>query len=193
MMTPYQNNDCCEPVSMKKRKIFFVITIVVIGLSIHFISLFLFGTFIFFSEKSYVYSLSGSLQIVEKYGIRVYQNLHWCNNFVYRRGKFSNDNETGTCNLFEGDGKAFDELALKDFAVISRSLSRSQVSVAFFTVDFNKKGRIEYGQFHIGCILCNRKRYVFNPGYGKVPQDIPDEMWFTPIDENWYYITEDWN
>ena len=46
--------------------------------------------------------------------------------------------------------------------------------------------------FHIDCEFC-RTRYVYWPNYQKLPPDIEGEVWYTPINKDWYRVDQDWN
>ncbi len=46
--------------------------------------------------------------------------------------------------------------------------------------------------FHVECFFC-RVRYVYWPNYTSLPADQPYEIYYTPINSDWYRVDEDWN
>jgi len=46
--------------------------------------------------------------------------------------------------------------------------------------------------FHVSCFFC-RVRYVYWPDYKQLPPDIEYEIYYTPLNENWYRVDQDWN
>ena len=46
--------------------------------------------------------------------------------------------------------------------------------------------------FYVDCFFC-RTRYVYWPNYRSLLSDWEGEISYTPINENWYRVDEDWN
>jgi hypothetical protein len=46
--------------------------------------------------------------------------------------------------------------------------------------------------FYIDCSFC-RTRYVYWPNYKELPPNIEGEIIYTPINQNWYRVDQDWN
>lgn len=46
--------------------------------------------------------------------------------------------------------------------------------------------------FYVHCLFC-RTRYVYLPNYQKLPPDIEGEIFYVPLDKNWYRVDQDWN
>lgn len=46
--------------------------------------------------------------------------------------------------------------------------------------------------FHTDCAFC-RTRYVYAPNYQALPPNIEYEIWYTPINKDWYRVDQDWN
>ncbi|MEW6734273.1 MAG: hypothetical protein AB1489_23305 [Acidobacteriota bacterium] len=130
---------------------------------------------------------------IKQYQAQAYRNQDWCKNLYYLRGKFSNNNEASTCNLFPGPAQAFDNQATSDFASLAKQLASTGVQILFFEVKFDDQGEIKNAQFQLDCSFCSRPRYVYEPHYGNLPEDMRNEIWHTKINENWYLVEEDWN
>jgi hypothetical protein len=176
------------------RKLLIPIGVLLVIISVvHISSRWLFGTSVFSSSSRDVRNLELTFSIIEQYDVSAYRNQDWCRNIAYRDGQFSETTHPSTCNLFDGPAQSFTPQARSDFQTIRRMLNRSGVRIAFFNIDFHETGRIRYASFNFNCLLRSRPRYVYRPNYGTVPEDIPNEMWFTPINHDWYKVEEDWN
>lgn len=148
---------------------------------------------VFSSRNQQVQNLETAFAMIEQYHVTDYRNQDWCRNIAYAGGQFSDTTHPPTCNLFEGPAPSFTPAATAVFNSITQVLRQSGVRIMFFDADFNAAGRIRSARFDIDCFLCGRLGYQYQPNYGVVPEDIPDEMWFTPINHNWYKVKEDWN
>ncbi|MBE9182687.1 hypothetical protein IQ268_29560 [Oculatella sp. LEGE 06141] len=177
---------------VRRVVILIIVTFIIIGI-IHIGTCWLFGVSVFSSRSQQAQNLETAFAMIEQYRVTDYRNQDWCQNIAYAGGQFSDTTHPSTCNLFAGPAPSFTPSATADFRSITQALRRSGVRVAFFDADFNSAGRIRSARFNINCLLCGRVRYEYQPNYGIVPQDIPNEMWFTPINHNWYKVEEDWN
>ncbi len=138
-----------------------------------------------------VNQLSSSLRILERYQVKAYRDQSWCKNVVYARGQFSNNLEQTTCNLFAGQPVPFDTQAQADFDAISTQLSGT--GLLYITeAEYDEAGRLSYAQFHLDGRPI-RSSYIYAPGYGVLPESLPNEMEYSPINEDWYYQWMDWN
>ncbi|MBD2079502.1 hypothetical protein [Leptolyngbya sp. FACHB-17] len=168
------------------------VAILIIGI-IHGGMPWLFGKSVFSSKSQQVQNLETAFAMIEQYRITDYRNQDWCKNIAYAGGQFSDTAHPATCNLFAGPAPSFTPPATAISNSITQVLHQSGVRIAFFDADFNAAGRIRSARFDINCFLCGRLRYEYQPNYGAVPEDIPYEMWFTPINHNWYKVNGDWN
>jgi hypothetical protein len=85
----------------------------------------------------------------------------------------------------------FSRDASLDFLEVRWVLSSSDLRIRIIDAQFDGQGRISYAEFDVDCFC--RMRYVYDPGYDKLPADIPDELWHEALDNNWYLVGEDWN
>jgi hypothetical protein len=127
---------------------------------------------------------------LETLKVEDYRNQDWCKNVAYRRGKFSNNLESGTCNLFNGTPKPMDAQAQQDFQAIARLMATTGVNIHFLSAQYNSSNRLTEVEFHLATFC--RCSYVYSPRY-KLPEDMGDEMKFTAINSSWYFVWEDWN
>jgi hypothetical protein len=140
-----------------------------------------------------VMNLSKSFAILEQLQVWDYRNQDWCKNIFYRRGKFSDNIEQATCNLFEGKSQPFDAQAQRNFRSVDRAIASTGVKLLFISgIKYAPNGKLIGGEFHLDSGLI-RNHYVYSPGYKKLPDDVPNESWHTAIDRDWYYVKEDWN
>jgi hypothetical protein len=123
--------------------------------------------------------------------LTAYRNQSWCRNIAYGDGNFSETNSPSTCNLFEGEARPFDEPGRTAFNDLRQSLLLTGVNINFLNV-YIEEGKIRQAEFSLGCWLCSRTRYVYEPDY-VLPEDRGSEMWFDGINKDWYEVNEDWN
>ena len=129
----------------------------------------------------------GPLEVLK---VEDYRNQDWCKNIAYQRGKFSENLESTTCNLFEGQPKPMDDRARQDFQVIARSVAATGVNIDFLSAQYSPAHRLIRADFQLsGFCRCS---YVYSPRY-HLPQDLKGEMEFTAINADWYFVWEDWN
>ena len=141
-------------------------------------------------QRSDIGRLPACFAELEKLQVTAYRNQDWCKNMVYNRGKFSPNTEA-TCNLFKGTPVPFDAQAQKDFDAVAQAVSRTQVALFFISdLEYRADGKLKKAVFHLAA---GRYSYVYFPGYGAPPPDIPRELKHTSLNPDWYYVWEDWN
>lgn len=133
-------------------------------------------------------NLSRSLAVLEQFQVSAYRNQDWCKNIAYEQGKFS-DNLDSTCNLFTGQSQAFTSQAKTDFAQVEKTLKQSKVRLHYLSVDYVPNGKIRRAEF---ALSSGGNSYVYEPGY-KLPKDVPNELEYSAINQDWYYFWQDWN
>jgi hypothetical protein len=137
-------------------------------------------------------ALPAAFPILEKLGVTEFRNQDWCQNMVYQRGKFSHNNTDTTCNLFGGEGAPFDPQAQQDFDAVAKALAGTGVKLSYLTsVSYGRDGKLAGAEFHLATM--GRISYVYEPGYGTPPPDMPGERQHKPLDKDWYCVLEDWN
>ena len=136
--------------------------------------------------------LPGCFAVLERLQVTAYRNQDWCKNISYKRGKFSN-NAKESCNYLLGGGSvAFDAQAEKDVAVLAKAISKTGVGLRIISdLEYGAEGKLKKAVFHLAGF--GRYTYVYSPGYGTPPPDIPQERRHTSLNGDWYYVWEDWN
>ena len=130
---------------------------------------------------------------LEALHVEVFRDQDWCRTLVYVRGKYSNNNVTTTCNLFEGPGDAFDEQADADFAEIQTILKAAERNFERASMDFDANGTLTWASFDFddGSFGSGYHRYVYEPGGPPAPDPYGD-FENTVIEPDWYFQWEDW-
>ena len=180
-------------VQQHRRRLGLLIGLIVSLMGLHLCSLVSFGSSIFSSRLRDVHNLAHTLSLIEQSDMQAFRNQGWCKNIAYSRGRFSSNTQSATCNLFAGTPQPFDAQARADFDAIAHRLAATGVRVTWLISTFDASGRLQSVEFEIDCILCQRMAYVYAPGYGTLPDTIPEEVWFTAINDDWYLREEDWN
>jgi hypothetical protein len=143
-----------------------------------------------FSKRRDVANLPAIFQQLEKLEITAYRNQDWCKNIAYQRGKFSNNLQSTTCNLFKGQPQTMDPRAEQDFQEIALRLTAIGASIRYLSAKYDGSNHLMEAEFHLDT-LC-RCSYIYQPGY-TLPPNMSSEMEYTAIDPNWYFVWEDWN
>jgi hypothetical protein len=142
-------------------------------------------------KQKHVARLPACFNVLESLQVTAYRNQDWCRNMAYRRGKFSSNNDRA-CNLFEGTAQAFDRQAQQDFDTVSRAIAATGVRLDLISdIKYGRNGKLKRAEFHLA--KAGRHSYIYSPGYGKPPPNVRFERTYTPLNEDWYYIWEDWN
>ena len=114
---------------------------------------------------------------------------YWCEVLAYKRGVFAHSTEGDPPRPATRDARRFDPTASADLERIWKRVKSSGAGVFLIeNIKFDASGRVEYGEFRCG----GSQQYIFDPGY-TLPADIPNEVWHTKFDSDWYYVLEDWN
>lgn len=164
--------------------------VIALSLLLSIVSWFMQGRLWFMPLRVAVSQLEQTLHFLQQQGLTSYRNQSWCKHLAYARGKFSETPQASTCNLFEGEAQAFSPEAEASFASIRQRLRASGLRVAFI-ISALREDDLMY-EFHLNCWVCARTRLVYAPGY-TLPEDTKGEIWYQPINRNWYQVNEDWN
>jgi hypothetical protein len=143
-------------------------------------------------RKADVANLPKCFSVLESLDVLAYRNQDWCKNIWYRRGKFSHQTDPAdTCNLFPGTPQPFDAPALTDFESVTAAVATTGVRLYYISdLAYDARGKLNHAEFHLAA---GQYTYVYSPGYRKLPEDMPRERKHSRIDQDWYYIWEDWN
>lgn len=133
--------------------------------------------------------LSQTFGALEQLQVQAYRNQDWCKNIFYRRGKFTS-NSRATCNLFSGKPQPFDAQAQQDFETIEQAIATTKVKL-YYVLNLKYAG----DRTLIGATfsLPSGHEYVYAPAYKVLPESLPNEREYSPINEDWYFIRNDWN
>ncbi|HEY9724933.1 MAG TPA: hypothetical protein V6D50_00665 [Chroococcales cyanobacterium] len=149
-------------------------------------------------------NLEKTFPIIRDKSIAFFRNSDWCNVIKSPRGNYTNNLGVNcTWNIKKKDNFFnFDEVAKQDFKEVQQQLNRPKIFL--LEVNFNKTGEIESARFDVEssdvapiCKVvwsCDRKTYVYQPNHGNVlPEAIPGELWYEPVNRDWYIEWQDWN
>lgn len=143
-----------------------------------------------------VANLKSSFPTLEDLRVTGFRDQDWCRFIDYPRGAFTtkpDGSDAGACNLFSGPALPFDHQAEADFQTVRRALSDAGMRGKWVTwVQFDAGGRIKSAQFDVNGGAFDRWTYVFDRG-GPMPESMPAEEVYTPINDDWYFWWEDWN
>lgn len=144
------------------------------------------------ADEKVVQSLEDLFPRLEKMGVTGFRNQDWCQVLALNGQAFANT-EVSTCNFVTTlPTRKFTPVATEKFEEVVRILSDAKLNVLAISSIQVTNGKFDGAVFHKNCFFC-RTRYVFQPGYGSAPEDVPNEIWHTPINQNWYRVEEDWN
>lgn len=148
-----------------------------------------------FNRQHYlnVFNLPKAFDILEKYQVTAYRNQDWCKNIAYSRGRFTNETKSTCTYLLQGAAEPFDGQAHKDFKAIAREIAGSGVGLySIEAIQYDTSGQLVMARFNLKGLF-NRRAYVYAPGYKELPEDMPHELTYTALNQDWYYVWEDWN
>lgn len=155
------------------------------------------------SESELTERFERSFILIQQKKIAAFKDLDWCKTFEYQKGYFTNNNVEKCTYDFDQKKKFinFDSQAQSAFEEVQRSLSSPKVET--LEVEFQRSGKIASaklgvfaGDVNPVCKViwsCNQKTYIYQPNYGKLPEDMGGEIWHEKIDQNWYIEWQDWN
>jgi hypothetical protein len=141
-------------------------------------------------QRRDVTNLPKAFSILEQLQVQAYRNQDWCKNIFYKGGKYSNNNEATTCNLFDGKAKAFDSQTERDFKAVEGTINSTNVRLHYFSAEYEKAGKLIQADFDLAQCPCS---YTYSPNYTKLPEDIPNEMEYSAVNKDWYFVKRDWN
>ena len=129
---------------------------------------------------------------LESERVTALRHQDWCQVLGYKRGMFCHSTEGNRPHPATRDAIGFDATAKSDLERIWKKVQDAKVGVLLISdIEFDASGHVKRGEFDCSSGFV-RQRYVFDPGY-TLPADMPNQMWHTRIDSDWYYVLEDWN
>ncbi len=130
--------------------------------------------------------------VLEASEVTAFRYQDSCKVLSYTRGSFANPNESTCIYAATETPEVFDIAAEDDLENIWQQVKSTRSGVYIISdIQFDAADKLIYGEFDCSGGF-TRQRYVFDPGY-TLPEDLPGERWHTRIDDDWYYINEDWN
>jgi hypothetical protein len=167
----------------------FLCYLIALGLLSGLVSWFVFGRLWLVPVKVAVKQHETVLPYLQEHQVRAYRSQSWCKNIAYKAGAFSESTHPSTCNLFDDEPQPLLDQARSDFQSLRRRLRGTGFRIAFINT-YWVDNSLKSAEFDLNCWLCSHTRYVYEPNY-VLPNDIADEMWFTPINQNWHRVNED--
>ncbi len=143
------------------------------------------------TQRSDTARLPGCFPVLERLGVRAFRDQDWCQNILYRDGAFSKSSHPSTCDLFQEQAVAFTDQALRDFQQVASAVRATGVEVYWLNTQLDEEGRVIQAEFALSGL--GRRTYVYQPAYGKLPDNLPGELEHTAVDSDWYLVEEDWN
>lgn len=123
--------------------------------------------------------------------VKAYRNQDWCKNIAYKRGNFSNNSKSLTCNLFAGMPIAMDDRAQQDFQTISSVMATTGVGIHFLSAQYDRSDRLIRAEFNLSTAC--RCSYIYQPRFNRLPENMTGEIEYTAINSDWYFVWEDGN
>jgi hypothetical protein len=155
------------------------------------LSWFILGKLWFISSSLIIAHLEQTLPWIEDQRLSAYRNQSWCKTIAYQAGAFSETKQPKTCNLFDGESLPFSSQARADFQALRQKLRVTGARVAFINAYYSSDS-LQSVEFNLNCLWCPRTRYVFEPNYA-LPEDLGGEIWYQPVNQDWYQMSEEWN
>jgi hypothetical protein len=155
------------------------------------------------TEAKLADNLQKALPLIKQQKIAVFRNSDWCQLLSDQSGQYSN-NSVPNCQFLLNEKqpiKAFDQKIQPAFEQIRQQLTRPKVEM--LEVTFTPQGEIASATFDIStedvhpvCRLiwsCDRKSFIYQPKYGKLPDNMGSEEVYQAVNQDWYIKWEDWN
>jgi hypothetical protein len=144
------------------------------------------------NAKREVRKLERIFPILEVYHVEAFRDQDWCSVFEYSRGAYATNVRSTCIYLLNSEPKEFDSVAQADFDIVKNAIEKRVGSNVIIISHIEYvEGKVKSAVFDYG-FFSGFDRLVYNPGYS-LPEDIPNEMEHTRINEEWYSVWEDWN
>ena len=136
--------------------------------------------------------LSALFPRFEELHLIAYRKQDWCSVLETKSGSFAT-NERETCTYIATTApKPFTPEARQELADLAGAVESAFSRVYIIDrVIYSPEGKLTRAEFDFSAPF-SRHSFVYEPGY-TLPTDMGGEMQFKRIDENWYYVWEDWN
>jgi hypothetical protein len=142
-----------------------------------------------------VAKLPSSFPIIERlklveYGTGAQEIFHYRRGFLSKSGSSRTyyDAETLTQKPFP----PFDAQAQADLAALEDAIAKTGVRIARISgLKYDSKGKIAIAEFHLLSDFAHF-HYVYSPNYKTLPTSTRDST-YTRINDDWYFVVEDWN
>jgi hypothetical protein len=115
--------------------------------------------------------------------------------FHYRRGGLSKSGSSRT--YFDAETRTqksfppFDAQAQADLTALEDAIAKTGVRITGISgLKYDSEGKIVFAEFHLSDFV--RFHYVYSPNYKPLPTSNRDSK-YTRINDDWYFVVEDWN
>jgi hypothetical protein len=138
--------------------------------------------------------LESVFSTLEQLRVSGFRDQDWCQFIDYPRGSFSNllDFEN-TCNLFTSPPQAFDETASADFERVKNALRDSGADTVIARIEYDDVGHITIAGFDINAGAFDRFSYLYDRDNTVSKEPNPDTIVTEQINQQWWFMSEDWN
>lgn len=139
-----------------------------------------------------VAKLPSSFPIIERlklveYGTGAQEIFHYRRGFLSKSGPSRTYRDAET--LSEKSFPPFDAQAQADLAALEEAIAKTGVRVTRISgLKYDLKGKIVFAEFQLQPNLL----YVFSPNYTTLPTSNRNSA-YTRINDDWYFVVEDWN
>jgi hypothetical protein len=142
-----------------------------------------------------VAKLLSSFPIIERlqlvaYGTDAQEIFHYRRGFLSKSGSSRTyyDAETRTERTFP----PFDAQAQADLAALEDAIAKTGVRITRISgLKYDSKSKIAIAEFHLRSDF-SRFHYVYSPNYKTLPTSNRNSK-YTRINDDWYFVVEDWN
>lgn len=140
-------------------------------------------------------ALSRVLPTLTNLQVREFRDSGWCRRLEYRSGTYSNQPGPGTaCDLPDQPTSAFDSQATTDWNALRQALRKSGVSVETVSlVAYDSAGQLSTASFNIRAGDFDDYFYVYDRRGVVCEPPNPNTLLCRQIDDDWWFVSEDWN
>lgn len=140
-----------------------------------------------------VEALAEATSSLSPLGVTQFRDLTGCRLITYARGSFATDGSNPACNPTSAPAVPFDAQADQDYAMVRFILNSSGLTIrTLMTYPDGAAGGVPSRVFDVANPSNENWSFVYQPGY-VLPEVVPGESEPQSIDEDWYFIWQDWN
>ncbi|HLY12910.1 MAG TPA: hypothetical protein VKR24_01065 [Candidatus Limnocylindrales bacterium] len=146
-------------------------------------------------ETLAAHQLEGVFPTLEQLKVAGFRNQDWCQFIDYPRGSFTNIlDPDSTCNLFDGRPQSFDGTASADFQHVKEALDNSGVGLFMvWNIEYDTNGQITTAEFEVTAGDFDRFSYLYDRDNTISKEPNPDTIVTDRINDDWWFMSTDWN